>query len=86
MVPRVLRQPGWRRSTPSGAVGRGDSDSGGGRTAGVDGRSAGVVGVGGGARRERSVSDSEPDFPFWALPDDHLPVEFALKKSVKFVG
>jgi len=43
-------------------------------------------GVGGGARRERSVSDSEPDFPFWALPDDHLPVEFALKKSVKFVG
>jgi hypothetical protein len=32
------------------------------------------------------VSDSEPDFPFWALPDDHLPVEFALKKSVKFVG
>ncbi len=39
-------------------------------------------GVGGGARRERSVSDSEPDFPFWALPDDHLPVEFALKKSL----
>lgn len=40
-------------------------------------------GVGGGARRERSASDSEPDFPFWALPDDHLPVEFALKKSLE---
>ena len=40
-------------------------------------------GVGGGARRERSTSDSEPDFPFWALPDDHLPVEFALKKSLE---
>ena len=38
------------------------------------------------AKRRASSSDSElddPEFPFWALPNEDLPVTFKLKKAIK---